>query len=46
MRDYEIRMRIVSSYLLLFTVDKVNHRVQVIAFRHGSQLPIPGDLPE
>ncbi|QDU98592.1 type II toxin-antitoxin system RelE/ParE family toxin [Lignipirellula cremea] len=44
-RDYEIRMRLVASFLILFTVNDDARTVQVIGFRHGSRLPIDSDLP-
>ena len=45
-RDYEIRMRIVNSCLLLFTVDEQRRVVNVIGFRGGSQEPLDHTLPK
>ena len=38
-RDYEIRMKLVGSSLLLFTIDDDSLLVTIIGFRHSSQLP-------
>jgi plasmid stabilization system protein ParE len=45
-RQYEIRMRVVGDYLLLYTVDEAAKTVQIIGFRHGHRLPRPSELPQ
>jgi plasmid stabilization system protein ParE len=45
-REYEIRMRIVGDYLLLYTIDEPNKTVHILGFRHGRRLPDPTELPE
>ncbi len=45
-RHYEIRMRVVGDYLLLYTVDEPAKTVHVIGFRHGHRLPRLGELPK
>ena len=44
-RDYTIRMIVVASCRILFTVDDASKTVRVIAFRHGRRLPDATDLP-
>ena len=43
---YEVRMLIVGSHLLLYTVLESHKKVFVVGFRHGKRLPRPDDLPE
>lgn len=43
---YEVRMLIVGSYLILFTIDDEHRKVIVVGFRHSRRLPRPPDLPE
>jgi len=45
-RPYEIRKIIVENHLLLFTVVEETNTVWVLRCRHGSQLPLPDELPE
>jgi toxin ParE1/3/4 len=41
---YEVRMRRVGDYLLLFTINEATNTVHIISFRHGRKLPLT-DLP-
>lgn len=43
---YEVRMRVVGKYLILFHVDDARQTVWVLGFRHGHQRPRPGELPK
>lgn len=45
-RPYEIRALVVDNCIFLFHVDEMARIVRVIGFRHGSQLPMPDDLPQ
>lgn len=45
-RPYEIRMRLIGDYLLLFSVDEPAKVVHIIGFRHGARLPRPSELPD
>ena len=42
---YEVRMLVVGSHLILFTIDDDLRKVVVVGFRHSKRLPRPGDLP-
>lgn len=46
LRDYEIRMRLVHSCLLIFTVNDETQTVNVLDFRHGRQEPRDSALPD
>ncbi|HYO26603.1 MAG TPA: type II toxin-antitoxin system RelE/ParE family toxin [Lacipirellulaceae bacterium] len=43
--SYEVRMRVIGGYLLLFTIDDSAGKVHVMHFRHGSMLPRAEHLP-
>ena len=45
-RAYEIRALVVSSFVLLFTIDEDAQKVVVIGARHGKSLPRPEQLPD
>lgn len=45
-RDYLVRFRMVGRCVVLFNVDDRQRTVRVIGFRHGSQEPRIGELPE
>jgi hypothetical protein len=45
-KPYEVRRALAGNYFVLFTIDADAGKVWVIGFRHGSQLPRPGDLPD
>ncbi|PHR90675.1 MAG: hypothetical protein COA78_34720 [Blastopirellula sp.] len=45
-RDYEIQQIIIGKYVALYYVDEEAKKVHVLTIRHGSQLPIPDELPE
>ncbi|MEO1498074.1 MAG: type II toxin-antitoxin system RelE/ParE family toxin [Planctomycetota bacterium] len=44
-RTYEIRVRIVGEWLVLFNINEPTSRVRVIGFRHGRQRPLNRELP-
>ncbi len=46
LKPYEIRRALVDNCHILFSIDDRKHGVWVIAFRLGSRLPRPGELPE
>lgn len=45
-RDYEIRMLVVQSCLLLYNISDKNKTVSIIGFRHGRQKPLEDELPQ
>lgn len=42
----EVRMLVVASHLMLFTIDNDKKKVKIIGLRHHRALPKPGDLTQ